>query len=130
MRFVRNSSGLTLLEVVIAMLLLTVALLGLAAAFPNAYFAVNGGRQFTTAAVLGQEVIEGAKRRSFLAVTAAGLTAEYPASPPGYESYTRQIQVEDILEGGAIVMKRVIVTTRFDLQATQVSVPVVTLIAR
>lgn len=130
MRSLGSSSGLTLLEVLLAMFLFAVALLGLAAAFPVAYAAVHGGRQLTTTAALGQEVIEGAKRRSFLAITVSNLTAAYPASPPGYESYTREIQVDDIFAGGVLAMKRVTVTTRFTQQESQVTVPVVTLIAR
>lgn len=126
----RDSAGFTLLEVVIAMFILTIALVGLATAFPAAYFAVHEGRQFTTAATLDQEVIEGAKRLSFLAVTAANLTTLYPASPSGYTGYSRQIQVDDLLSGGALVMKRITVTTRFDLTGTQVGVPLVTLVAR
>lgn len=130
MRLVRGAPGFTLLEVLIAMFLLAVALLGLVAAFPTAYYAVHGGRQLTTGAALSQEVVEGAKRRSFLAVTQANLAAEYPTPPPGYPAYTRQIQVDDIVMGGALVMKRLTVTTRFDLQGAEVSVPLVTLIAR
>jgi hypothetical protein len=119
-----------MLEVLVALFLLSVALIGVAGAFPIAYYAVHGGRQFTTAAALGQEVIEGAKRLSFLAVTTANLTALYPTPPPGYSAYARQIQVEDISAAGAVVMKRVIVTTQFFLQSGQSDVRLETLIAR
>jgi Tfp pilus assembly protein PilV len=126
----RNRSGLTLVEVLLAVFLVAVALIALAAAFPPAFYAVHGGRHLTTAATLDQEVIEGSKRLSFLAVTAANLAALYPSPPPGYAAYTRQIQVDDITVGGVVVMKRVTVTTSYMLYGTQPSVPMVTLIAR
>jgi Tfp pilus assembly protein PilV len=127
---VRDRSGLTLVEVLLAVMLVSIALIALAAAFPPAFYAVHGGRHLTTAAALDQEVIEGAKRLSFLAVTAANLAALYPSPPPGYEAYTRQIQVDDITVGGAVVMKRVTVSTSYVLSGTQPSVGMVTLIAR
>jgi Tfp pilus assembly protein PilV len=130
MRVFRSAAGLTLLEVLLSVFLLAVALIALAGAFPPAYFAVHSGRHFTTAAALDQEVIEGAKRLSFLAVTGANLVALYPASPPAYPAYTRQIQVDDITVGGAVVMKRLTVTTRFLLQGDEKSIPMTTLIAR
>ena len=53
--------GLTLIEVVLAMLLLAIALLALAASFPLAMLAVaNGGAQ-TTATLLAQQALETAK---------------------------------------------------------------------
>ena len=130
MRALWNRSGLTLVEVLLAVFLVAVALIALAAAFPPAFYAVHGGRHLTTAAALDQEVIEGAKRLSFLAVTATNLAALYPSPPPGYAAYTRVIQVDDIVAGGAVVMKRVTVSTSYTLYGSQPSVPMVTLIAR
>jgi Tfp pilus assembly protein PilE len=126
----RNRSGLTLVEVLLAVFLVAVALIALAAAFPPAFYAVHGGRHLTTAAALDQEVIEGAKRLAFTNVTAANLAALYPSPPPGYEAYTRQIQVDDIVDAGAIVLKRVTVRTSYNLYGGQSNVPMVTLIAR
>jgi hypothetical protein len=116
--------------VLLAVFLVAVALIALAAAFPPAFYAVHGGRHLTTGATLDQEVIEGSKRLSFVAVTAANLAALYPSPPPGYEAYTRQIQVDDITVGGVVVMKRVTVTTSYMLYGSQPSVAMVTLIAR
>lgn len=129
MRGSRDTAGLTLMEVIIAMALLAVALLALAAAYPAAYLAVHQGRQLTTAATLAQEVIEGAKMSGFAAVTEAGLQDAYAAAPAGYAGYTRSIQVEDLVADGAVVMKRLTVTTRFSVQGTQVPVSLVTLLA-
>jgi hypothetical protein len=126
----RSASGLTLVEVLLAVFLVAVALIAVAAAFPPAYYAVHGGRHLTTAAALDQEVIEGSKRLAFTNVTAANLAAVYPSPPPGYPAYTRQIQVDDIVESGAVVMKRVTVRTSFTLYGDQSSVPMVTLLAR
>lgn len=126
----QDHSGLTLVEVLLAVFLVAVALIALAAAFPPAFYAVYGGHHLTTAAALDQEVIEGAKRLSFLAVTAANLATLYPSPPPGYPAYTRAIQVDDIVDAGAVIMKRVTVTTSYTLYNGQSSVPLVTLIAR
>lgn len=130
MQILRSRSGLTLVEVLLAVMLFAVALLAVAAAFPPAFYAVHGGRHLTTAAALDQEVIEGAKRLAFPTVTATNLVALYPSPPPGYEAYTRQIQVDDIVEGGAVVVKRVTVSASFSLYGSQPSVSMVTLLAR
>jgi prepilin-type N-terminal cleavage/methylation domain-containing protein len=127
---VRSHSGLTLVEVLIAVMLVGVALIALAGAFPAAFYAVHGGRHLTTAAALDQEVIEGAKRLAFTNVTATSLGTLYPSPPPGYAGYTRVIQVDDILDAGAVVMKRVTVTTSYNLYGSTPSVPMVTLLAR
>lgn len=130
MQGLRDRSGLTLVEVLLAVLLIAVALIALAAAFPTAFYAVHGGRHLTTAAALDQEVIEGAKRLAFTAVTAANLATLYPSPPTGYEGYTRVIQVDDIVEGGAVVMKRVTVRTSYTLYGGQSGASMVTLLAR
>jgi Tfp pilus assembly protein PilV len=129
-QLVANRSGLTLVEVLLAVMLVAVALIALAAAFPMAFYAVHGGRHLTTAAALDQEVIEGAKRLAFTNVTAASLATLYPSPPPGYAGYLRQIQVDDIVAGGVVVMKRVTVTTSYSLNGSPSSVPIVTLLAR
>ena len=130
MQSLRDRRGLTLVEVLLAVFLIAVALIALAAAFPTAFYAVHGGRHLTTAAALDQEVIEGAKRLAFTAVTATSLATLYPSPPPGYAAYTRVIQVDDIVESGAVVMKRVTVRTNYTLYSGQSSVSMVTLIAR
>ena len=63
-------------------------------------------------------------------MTATNLVALYPSPPPGYAAYTRQIQVDDIVEGGAVVVKRVTVSVSYSLDGSQPSVSMVTLIAR
>ena len=130
MQSLRDRRGLTLVEVLLAVFLIAVALIALAAAFPTAFYAVHGGRHLTTAAALDQEVIEGAKRLAFTAVTATSLATLYPSPPPGYEGYTRVIQVDDIVEAAAVVMKRVTVQTTYTLYGGQSNVSMVTLIAR
>jgi prepilin-type N-terminal cleavage/methylation domain-containing protein len=126
----RSHSGLTLVEVLLAVMLIGVALIAVAGAFPPAFYAVHGGRHLTTAAALDQEVIEGAKRLAFTNVTATALATLYPSPPPGYAGYTRNIEVDDIVETGAVVMKRVTVTTSYNLSGSTPSVRMVTLFAR
>ena len=130
MQLMRSRSGLTLVEVLMAVMLVAVALLAVAAAFPPAFYAVHSGRHLTTAAALDQEVVEGAKRLAFTNVTSTNLTTLYPSPPTGYAGYTRAIQVDDILDAGAVIMKRVTVTTTYNLYGDTPSVSMVTLLAR
>ncbi|HSE95099.1 MAG TPA: prepilin-type N-terminal cleavage/methylation domain-containing protein [Methylomirabilota bacterium] len=54
----RDEAGASLIEVMVSMLLLSVALLGLAVAFPQSRVAVQGGSQITVATNLGRRVLE------------------------------------------------------------------------
>jgi prepilin-type N-terminal cleavage/methylation domain-containing protein len=56
-----NARGVTLIELMVAMMLLTVALLGLAAGFPYAMQAVVAGGYQTTATLVAQQAIDNAR---------------------------------------------------------------------
>lgn len=58
-------AGLTLIEVMVAMFLLSIALLGLAAAFPGAHLAVYQGRASTRAAALAEQRLELARNTPY-----------------------------------------------------------------
>ena len=133
MRFMRDSSGLTLLEVVAAMLVLSIALAGLATAFPISRIAVHEGRQYTVAANLAQDAIEQIKRLSFQALNNMGsgdISSNFPP-PSGYSSYQRTVLVENLETlGGIVTFKRVAVNVTFSLQGSNVTATLVTLLAR
>ena len=57
----RNERGVTLIEVMVAMMLLTVAFVALAASFPYAMFGVVAGGFQTTATLLSQQSIDRAR---------------------------------------------------------------------
>ena len=132
---------MTLLEVVIAMLILSIALAGLAIAFPVARIAVNEGGQYTVAANLAQDAIEKLRRLSpqaLEAMTGTGLGTwdissnslfSTPTIPSGYN---RTVTAE-ILDapGGIPVLWRFTVNVTFSLQgSSNVPATLVTLIAR
>lgn len=133
MRHLRNDSGMTLIELLVAMLVLTIALTGLATAFPVTRLAVNEGGQYTVAANLAQDAIEKIKRYGFTALDALGsgdISSSIPV-PSGFSGYTRSVGVENLETlGGIVTMKRITVTVTFKLQGSNVSARLVTLLAR
>ena len=135
MRYVRNCSGMTLLEVVIAMLILSIALMGLATAFPVSRIAVHEGAEYTVAANLAQDAIEKIKRLSFSAFDAMGpgdISSNFPLPPSGYSNYQRQVVVDNLETlDGIVTIKHVTVNVRFSLQGVNnVNAQLATLISR
>jgi len=98
-----NQRGITLVELMIAMLLLAIALVGLAASFPLAMYGVTGGGLQTVATNLALEVIEEAKRMDYTALqtwTGPSCTGSWPTRscvPPGF---TRTVTVADYTPAG------------------------------
>ncbi len=87
----RRDSGLSLVELMVALLLLAIALMGLAAAFAPGRMAIQAGDQATTATFLARQVLEDMRNRAydqdsdelvngatFPATTAYGGIAGYP----------------------------------------------------
>lgn len=60
-----NQKGVSLIELLIAMMLLATALVGLAASFPLAMYGVTTGGFVTTATLLAQQCIEIAKNTPY-----------------------------------------------------------------
>jgi Tfp pilus assembly protein PilV len=75
MTVLRNERGLSLVEILVAMLLLTIALVGLAASFPLAMFGVTSGGYQTTATLLAQKCMDMAKSINYDDLTLAKLQA-------------------------------------------------------
>lgn len=87
-----NEQGVTLIELVVAMLLLAIALVGLAASYPLAMFGVAGGGYQTTASLLAQQCIELAKSMPYDRLP-SDLPSACPASLPVYPGFSRALTV-------------------------------------
>ena len=61
----RRDAGLSLIELMVALLLLAVALMGLAAAFAPGRMAIQAGDQATTATFLARRVLEDMRNRAY-----------------------------------------------------------------
>jgi prepilin-type N-terminal cleavage/methylation domain-containing protein len=87
-----NERGVTLVELLVAIMLLAIALTGLASSYPLAMQAVAGGGYQTAATLLAQQCIEIAKALPYDRLP-IDLTASCPANPPGYAAFTRTVTV-------------------------------------
>jgi Tfp pilus assembly protein PilV len=89
--------GMTLVEVLIAVCLMTVALVALAAAIPYGLVAVSGSGFQTTATGLAQEPIDGAKRTAFASLPSLAASR---AAVPGFAGFEREVLVTDYTAPG------------------------------
>jgi prepilin-type N-terminal cleavage/methylation domain-containing protein len=88
-----DERGVSMIEVLIAVMLLAIALTGLAASYPVAMQAVTGGGYQTAATLLAQQCIELAKSMPYDRLT-IDLPPNCPASPgPGYAGFSRTLTV-------------------------------------
>ena len=96
---IRRQSGLSLVELMVALLLLGVALMGLAAAFAPGRMAIQAGDQATTATFLARRVLEDMRNRAYDLDTDELVNgATFPASTgysgiPNYPGYRRTITI-------------------------------------
>jgi len=99
----RNALGLTLVEVVIALGILTIGLTALVGTFPLALNTLQSGRQSSTAVFLAVQRLEEIKAFAVSENTALGFAnvtpAAFPAEPyatiPSYSYYRRQVTILD-----------------------------------
>jgi prepilin-type N-terminal cleavage/methylation domain-containing protein len=93
----RRDAGLSMVELMVALMLLGVALMGLAAAFGPGRMAIQQGDQATTATFLGRRVLEDMRNRAYDLDTDELVNgATFPAATgyggiTGYPSYRRTI---------------------------------------
>lgn len=126
-----NERGVTLVELMVAMMLLAVALVGLAASFPLAMYGVTGGGLQTTATGLAMEIIEQAKRTDYASLSSLD-TGGSAVAVSGFSSFTRQVTVAAYNPGGATPCTSctsVTATVFFTGQQGQVQTTVTTVIA-
>src|SRR5574341_2663494 len=87
-----DERGVTLIELLVAVMLLAIALAGLASSYPLAMQAVTGGGYQTAATLLGQQCIEMAKSMPYDRLP-IDLVPNCPSSLPDYAAYTRTVTV-------------------------------------
>jgi prepilin-type N-terminal cleavage/methylation domain-containing protein len=95
----RRQSGVSLVELMVALLLLGVALMGMAAAFAPGRMAIQGGDQATTATFLARRVLEDMRNRAYDLDTDELVNgATFPATTgyggiSGYPAFRRTITI-------------------------------------
>jgi type II secretory pathway pseudopilin PulG len=92
MSHVDNQRGISLLELLVAMMLLATALVGLAASYPLLMQAVTLGGFQTTATLLAQQCVEIAKSMPYDRLP-LDLANACPPNPAGYPTFTRSLTV-------------------------------------
>ena len=97
----RRQTGVSLVELMVALLLLGVALMGLAAAFAPGRMAIQGGDSATTATYLARRVLEDMRNRAYdLDSDELVNGGTFPAttgygSISGYPAFRRTITITD-----------------------------------
>ena len=107
-RLRNNNSGFTLMEVLVAMLILSVGLLGMAALITGIINSNKLSNRISTATVLAQDKMEDIKRIGY---SAGNETRAFLSSP--YDNYEREVTGLDV-ESPAANMKTVTVTVYWE----------------
>ena len=104
-----GQAGVTLLELLVAMVLLAVALVGLAASFPYAMYGVTAGGYQTTATLLGQQVVDQAKATRYAAVNSLATGGWSQVYDDGgnviYDGFRRRVTVVTTNNAGPPVQR-------------------------
>lgn len=127
-----DERGITLVELMVAMLLLAIALVGLAASFPLAMYGVTGGGLQTVATNLAMEIVEQAKRTDYTNLSSLD-TGGSAVAVSGYPGFTRQVDVAAYTGAGGTACTSctsVTATVFFTGQQGQVQTTVATVIAQ
>ncbi|MBI2218344.1 MAG: prepilin-type N-terminal cleavage/methylation domain-containing protein [Candidatus Rokubacteria bacterium] len=128
----RDTTGLTLPEILVAMAVLTIGLLGMASALvvssagvsagiTGGQGAIERGAAVSTAMMLAQERLEQVKRAPYTItgpvdqITAANFPTEAFGSITGYANFSRSVAIQDSTPGAN--MKTVTVTVRYKYAA-------------
>lgn len=93
LRIVRQSGGFTLSEVLIAMVVLSIGLLGLSAMTLAMGKSLTFSKQQTIATTLAQDKIEAVKQTPYAQVVPANYPAEAYHTIPGYPQFSRSVIV-------------------------------------
>ena len=106
----RNNSGFTLMEVLVAMLILTVGLLGMAALIAGIINSNKLSNRISTATVLAQDKME-----KITGVGYAGADAEAGTEPYNGEDFPLYKRITDVAAGDpAAGMKKITVTVYWE----------------
>ncbi|MFA6217746.1 MAG: prepilin-type N-terminal cleavage/methylation domain-containing protein [Candidatus Omnitrophota bacterium] len=116
----RRKNGFTLLEVLIATLLLTVGVLSIVGAFSSGIFTSGDFESVELALNLAQEKMEDIKNKTY-----ANVASEVKSAVSGFSAFQRQVAVTVPQTN----LKQVDVTVSWDTKGGQTNVSVMTLVA-
>jgi type II secretory pathway pseudopilin PulG len=95
----RDEAGASLIEVMVSMLLLSVALLGLAVAFPQSRVAVQGGSQITVATNLARRALEEMRNVRYTAtvdeITTTNFGPQGYGTIPDFPTFRRVVDIQN-----------------------------------
>jgi prepilin-type N-terminal cleavage/methylation domain-containing protein len=95
----RSDRGVSLVELMVALIILAVALLGLGLAYPQTRFAVEIGNQVTTAANLARQTLETMRNQTYTETTDDITAADFPdenyGDIAGFPQFRRTVTVEN-----------------------------------
>ncbi|MDL1967563.1 MAG: prepilin-type N-terminal cleavage/methylation domain-containing protein [Deltaproteobacteria bacterium] len=116
MNKIANNSGFTLIEVLVAMVILLIGLLGTAALITGIIRGNKVSNRITTATMLAQDKMEKIKRAGY-----AGADAEAGTEPYGGENFPLYKRITDIVSGNPETgMNNITVTVYWDSDNGQV----------
>jgi len=120
MKRVRSTKGFTLIEILIAVTLLAIGLLGMAGLTVGVMKGNSVSSQLTAATALAQDKMEDIKRMKYGDVTPANLLPEDYNSISGYANYKRDTDID--VDTPSVGMKTVTVTVSWDSDASSIAV--------
>jgi Tfp pilus assembly protein PilV len=95
----QSEAGVSLIEVMVSLLLLSVALLGLAVGFPQSRTAVVTGSQVSTAVNLARQTLEAMRNRPYTStvdeITGANFPNQGYGGIPSFPGYRRTVTISD-----------------------------------
>ena len=108
-QIIKKSAGFTLTEVLIAVVVLSVGLLGLSAMTIAVTKSLSFSNKLTTATTLAQEKVEEIKRASYANVTSANYPLEDYNTIPRYPLFSRSVAIN--VDSPMVNTKTVTITT-------------------
>jgi type IV pilus assembly protein PilV len=112
----KKSGGFTLTEVLIAVVILSVGLLGLSAMTIAMTKSLAFGNKLTTATALAQKKLEEIKHTGYIAVTSGNFPPENYSTIAGYPQFSRSVTIA--IDSPLVNTKTVTVTTTWKRDAT------------
>ena len=125
LRIIYSDAGFTLLEVMIALLILTIGIVTVLQVFPVAFNVVMSNQMETQATLLCQEKIEEIISKSYIDIITGTTTASL-SSP--FEKFSRETKISDIETG--LKKVEVIVSWKSLLGTKQENVKLVTFVSK
>ena len=110
-RVLEAQAGVTLAEVLTAMAVVGIALVGILPIIPVANTAVQTGRQSSTAALLAEQELERARAMPYANLTQVNFQPEGYGAIPGYGPYRRTVTVTN--DPGGIINTRLVTVRVF-----------------